>query len=210
MRRTLLLDVGMQPVAAISWERAVTLLVQGKAELLESYKREIWSRHLTEAAALNVPFFSTTSVTTEYINEDTDIVRVSFKMPAVIRFVRSFLRFRKKGVRFSRHNVYLRDRGECQYCGNFVKKNVFTLDHVIPRTQYGKTVWENVVTCCVACNRLKGSKTPEQINLHLRKKPVKPKTVPYIWDIGIFYREGVPKIWESYIDTRYWHGVLNS
>jgi hypothetical protein len=33
-----------------------------------------------------------------------------------------------------------------------------TFDHVVPRSRGGKTVWENIVTCCVACNRLKGDR----------------------------------------------------
>src|SRR5262249_32879683 len=36
------------------------------------------------------------------------------RMPSVVRFLKPTPR--KKAIKFSRHNVYARDRGRCQYC----------------------------------------------------------------------------------------------
>jgi 5-methylcytosine-specific restriction endonuclease McrA len=64
----------------------------------------------------------------------------------------------KKGVKFSRHNMYLRDLYQCQYCGDTFPNAELTIDHVIPRASGGKTSWDNAVTACKPCNHKKGSK----------------------------------------------------
>lgn len=64
---------------------------------------------------------------------------------------------RKTSIRFSKHNVFLRDAYTCQYCGDDVSKKTATLDHVLPTSHGGKTVWENCTTACGNCNALKGN-----------------------------------------------------
>ena len=44
---------------------------------------------------------------------------------------------------FTRFNLFLRDKFECQYCGT---GKDLTFDHVIPRAYGGRTTWENVAT----------------------------------------------------------------
>lgn len=43
MKAVLLTDSGYLPISTISWKRAVTLLIGGKADLLETYEEEIRS-----------------------------------------------------------------------------------------------------------------------------------------------------------------------
>ena len=59
---------------------------------------------------------------------------------------------------FTRFNVFLRDRWDCQYCGDHFKTHELTFDHVIPRSRGGRTNWENIVAACQSCNTVKGSK----------------------------------------------------
>ena len=59
---------------------------------------------------------------------------------------------------FTRFNVFLRDRFQCQYCGVTRVANDLTFDHVVPRSRGGRTTWENVVTACAPCNLAKGGK----------------------------------------------------
>ena len=75
---------------------------------------------------------------------------------------------RKTGVRFSKHNVFLRDRYICQYCGDDVSRKTATLDHVLPISHGGKTIFENTVCACADCNSNKGN-----------NKKIIPKSKPY-------------------------------
>ena len=64
---------------------------------------------------------------------------------------------RKTSVRYSKHNVFLRDGYVCQYCGDDVSKKTATLDHVLPVSHGGKTTFENTVCACATCNANKGN-----------------------------------------------------
>lgn len=75
---------------------------------------------------------------------------------------------RKTSIRYSKHNVFLRDGYVCQYCGDDVSKKTATLDHVLPVSHGGKTTFENTVTACGPCNASKGN-----------NKKIVPKTKPY-------------------------------
>ncbi len=49
------------------------------------------------------------------------------------------------------------------------------MDHIIPKSRGGKTIWENVVTACPKCNNKKGARTLKEAGMKLVKKPEKPK-----------------------------------
>ena len=115
---TLVLDARYIPVARVTWQRAITLLWEGKVEVIE-----------------------------EYEDRTVRSVTLEFRLPAVIRFLRA-IRGGKRAIKFSRENVYARDKGRCQYCNHAVPRHDFTYDHVVPRAQGGHTAWDNVVVCC--------------------------------------------------------------
>ena len=102
---------------------------------------------------------------------------LSLRTPAVVRLRRGNVSTKQK-LRFSRLNVFLRDGFRCQYCGERKRMTELNYDHVVPRMQGGKTVWENIVTCCYPCNDKKRSRTPEQASMKLLTRPVKPRTLP--------------------------------
>jgi 5-methylcytosine-specific restriction endonuclease McrA len=137
----------------------------------------------------------------EYGN-DIHSVSLTIKLPAVVRLLRLIKR-PKKPVRFSRQNIYARDRYRCQYCGRRFVTEELTYDHVLPRSRGGKTAWENIVTCCISCNRKKGGKTPEEAKMRLIRRPVRPSWVPAL-RITIGIRE-VPTAWRDYL---YWNMEL--
>ncbi len=99
------------------------------------------------------------------------------RIPRVIVLLR-FDRIPRRHVRYSRINVFARDRFTCQYCGNRPHRSQLNLDHVIPRSLGGKTTWENVVCSCLDCNRRKGGRTPAQARLRLRRAPGRPRWSP--------------------------------
>ncbi|MCG8587767.1 MAG: HNH endonuclease [Proteobacteria bacterium] len=125
------------------------------------------------------------------------------KVPRVI-VLTEYDRVPRRHVRFSRLNIFSRDDFTCQYCGESPGRSGLNLDHVIPRTQGGRTTWENVVASCVGCNRKKGGRTPEQAGLRLRKKPRRPRWTPFLSlnRPGRRYREWGPFL-NGMVDQRF-------
>jgi len=121
-------------------------------------------------------------------------VSISLRTPAVVRLTKARVPIQNK-VRFSRTNVFLRDGFRCQYCGE-KRPSELNYDHVRPRFRGGKTVWENIVTSCYACNDRKGSRTPAEAGMTLLRQPCKPKTLP----LPPVIRPGsiVPEVWRDY------------
>lgn len=99
-------------------------------------------------------------------------------IPAVLRLRRP-LRSMKRGVRFSRINVYTRDGYRCQYCGRKCTHSELSYDHVVPRAAGGRTTWDNIVTCCKPCNKRKGSRSCDDAGMWPRIRPVEPKSLPH-------------------------------
>ena len=100
-------------------------------------------------------------------------------LPRVIVLL-GYDRVPKRHVRYSRLNIFARDKFTCQYCGEKPHRSQLNLDHVIPRSLGGRTTWENVVCSCVECNRQKGGRTPAQARLRLIRRPVRPRWTPVI------------------------------
>lgn len=118
------------------------------------------------------------------------------KAPAVVRLTRA-QPSNKQSVRFSRVNVFTRDKFRCQYCGERKPLKQLNYDHVVPRVKGGKTVWENIVTSCYACNDRKGSRTPEEAGMKLLRKPFKPDILPVVPPIRLEEHE-IPDVWAPY------------
>jgi len=176
---TLVLDLGYTPVARVGWQRAITLLFQGKVEVIE-----------------------------EYEDRTVRSVTLELRVPAVVRFLRA-LRGKRKHLRFSRENVYLRDRGRCQYCSTAVPRHDFTYDHVIPRAQGGHTVWENVVVSCMPCNQKKGGRTPAQARMSLARAPARPVSLPNVVRLTLTWEKGMPQAWKQWLrSVAYWNAEL--
>ena len=80
MEQTLLLNASYEPLKIVHWQKAITLLCQGKVEVISVYDREIRA------------------------------VSISFKLPSVIRLLRYIkIKRRFDYVPFSRANIYARD-----------------------------------------------------------------------------------------------------
>ena len=105
---------------------------------------------------------------------------------------------------FTRFNLFLRDRFTCQYCGS---PHQLTFDHVVPRRLGGRTSWENVATACAPCNLRKGGRTPQQANMPLLLKPIRPTT----WQLQERGRGFPPNyLHETWRDWLYWDIELES
>ena len=95
--------------------------------------------------------------------------------------------------KISRRALFARDEWQCAYCGETGVR--LTLDHVVPRSRGGDSVWENVVTSCAPCNLRKGNRLPHEVHMELRHPPRPPAPV-------LFIQLATPKIpqrWERYL-----------
>jgi 5-methylcytosine-specific restriction endonuclease McrA len=151
MQKTLLLNAGFEPLRVVSWQRAFSLIFQGKVEILEEYGAKIHT------------------------------VSEEFKVPAVIRMRRWVnLKKHAPVIRFSRANVYARDDYRCQYCYVCFSEKDLTLDHVHPVVHGGKKTWDNIVTACIRCNQKKGHRSVEEVGFIIFKQPRRPHWLPGI------------------------------
>lgn len=120
---------------------------------------------------------------------------IEFNVPAVIR-LRNHANVGPMKIRFSRANIYSRDKKVCQYCGNKFKPQELTLDHVIPKSVGGKTTWTNIVTSCKDCNTVKANRTPQQAGMRLIQRPAYPDIKAMYSDV---VGESVPAEWSDWV-----------
>ena len=116
--------------------------------------------------------------------------------PVVIRLV-TYVKVPRDVHRrkITRKAVLARDSWTCQYCGT--GKPGLTVDHVIPRSRGGQSVWENIVAACASCNRRKGDRLPHQINMHPRVKPRMPNPHVFIR----LASPTIPATWRPYLQA---------
>jgi 5-methylcytosine-specific restriction endonuclease McrA len=101
----------------------------------------------------------------------------AFAWPLVIRLL-SYVRVpRAVQRRISRRALFARDGWRCQYCGSTGR---LTLDHVVPRSRGGDSVWENVVASCAPCNLRKGDRLPDEAQMHPQVRPRPPAPALFI------------------------------
>jgi 5-methylcytosine-specific restriction endonuclease McrA len=121
-------------------------------------------------------------------------------VPRIIRLL-FYDRLPRSEVQLNRRNIFARDRNCCQYCGKKFATSELSIDHVIPRSTGGKSGWENMVCACVNCNVRKGGRTPQQANMKLILKPVKPKRNPIV-HLHLGYERY--QSWKQFLDHAYW------
>ncbi len=138
----------------------------------------------------------------------------TFPWPAVL-LLRYYVPFLPR-VRYCTANVFARDRWACQYCGVRLPRpgrgrpNA-TIDHVVPRAKArdGRVVlpwnrrsvpvtgWANTVAACQPCNQRKGSRTPAQAGMSLRRFPRRPSPLDSIW---LNLRpQAIPPEWDCWV-----------
>ncbi|HEY4243159.1 MAG TPA: HNH endonuclease [Kofleriaceae bacterium] len=125
-------------------------------------------------------------------------------VPAVVR-LKKVVRRPDSPVKFSRVNIYARDKHRCQYCGKDCTPQELTYDHVIPRSRGGATTWENIVSACYTCNRKKAARTPSEAGMKLAKRPVRPTWLPAT-QIRVS-SVSIPDAWRDYV---YWTAELGT
>jgi 5-methylcytosine-specific restriction endonuclease McrA len=193
----LVLNKLFMAIHIISVRRAFCLLFKDLAEVVSqedgqfaTYDFATW-RELSEYRARN------------FREEHDDWVRTvstEIQVPRVIRLM-GYDRLPKQTVKFNRRNIFARDNNQCQFCGKKFPTSELSLDHVTPRSQGGTSTWENIVCACVSCNVRKGGRTPKQANMHLIRKPEKPKLSPML---NLKLTNTKYQSWRTFLDNAYW------
>lgn len=169
-RPVLVLNRFWQAVNVCTARRAVVLLSCGHAEVVDEQ----------DGSVRTFPFRIWCEAG-DHLPEEEFIHSVSLRLPRPrVIVLADYDRLPRKEVRFSRANVFSRDHHTCQYCRRRLDRRHLNIDHVIPRQRGGKTIWTNIVCCCVDCNRVKGSRTPEEAGMRLMRFPAKPRWQPFL------------------------------
>jgi 5-methylcytosine-specific restriction endonuclease McrA len=152
----LALNASFEPLTIVPARRAVRLVLDGKAEILEEDGIRTF-----RSESRSVP------------------------CPAVIRLVRYVhvpYRFRRQ---VTNTFLFARDDYTCQYCGRHRHqlrgRQFLTRDHILPVSQGGGNTWDNVVTSCSPCNNRKGGRLPREAGLRLLSQPTEPNYVHLVW-----------------------------
>ncbi len=156
--RCLTLNASFEPLTLVPIRRALRLVIDGKAEIVE---RD--GVGLMRSASLAVP------------------------RPAVIRLVRFVHvppRFRRQVTNIF---LFARDQYRCQFCGRpegaLGFRECLTRDHIVPLSRGGTNQWTNVVTACSSCNTRKGNRLPGECGMELLQEPAEPHFVHLTWAV---------------------------
>ena len=154
----LALNASFEPLTMVPMRRALRLVLDGKAEIIEAD-------------------------TGRFVHSE----RLTMPRPAVIRLVRFIHVPRRFRRQVTNTFLFARDRYRCQYCGRTAAelrpRESLTRDHLIPMSRGGTNDWTNVVTACSPCNTRKGNRMPEEIGMHPLSAPVEPHFVHLSWAV---------------------------
>jgi 5-methylcytosine-specific restriction endonuclease McrA len=170
----LALNASFEPLTIVPQRRAIRLVIDRKAEILEVDEGLFRSE------------------------------RERLPSPSVIRLVRFVHVPRKFRRQVTNTFLFARDGYSCQYCGRgqheLRGRQFLTRDHVLPVSRGGGNSWDNVVTACSSCNNRKANQVPEEAGMRLLSVPGEPNHVQLVWAvrritpiqskyIGMFYGE---------------------
>jgi 5-methylcytosine-specific restriction endonuclease McrA len=154
----LALNASFEPLTILPVERALRLVIDSKAEVLEVDSARVFR---SERAELPCP----------------TVIRL-------VRFVHVPRRFRRQ---VTNTFLFARDGYRCMYCGRhrgeLRHREFLTRDHVIPLSRGGENGWDNVVTACSPCNNRKASHSLEECGMHLLRTPSEPNYVELVWAV---------------------------
>jgi 5-methylcytosine-specific restriction endonuclease McrA len=196
-QHVLVLNRLWQAVNVCTARRALTLLFQGHAQVVLDNP---------DGSFRTFNFSEWRDISATATHEDS-VHGISFRI-RVPRIILLFMydRMPKKEVKFTRHNIFERDKNMCQYCGNIFDRKELNLDHVLPREKGGQTTWENIVCSCIPCNTRKGNRLPHEVNMHLIRKPKRPKWRPFV---NFTFNGEQDESWKHFIDLAYWNVELS-
>src|SRR5713101_5479190 len=192
-QHVLVLNRLWQAVNVCTARRALTLLFQGHAQaVLDRNDGSFQTFNFTEWQHLS---------SREPHPECVRTISFRLRIPRVILLL-VYDHMPKKEVKFTRHNIFERDKNTCQYCGTIFDRSELNLDHVVPRDKGGLTTWENVVCSCIPCNTRKGNRLTHEAHMTLIRKPKRPKWRPFV---HVTFSSQHHESWRHFVDLAYWN-----
>lgn len=156
MSHCLLLNASFEPLRALPLRRALRLVMDGKAEILESDG---------QVGGTSGP-----------------VVRpVVIRLKKFIHVPRRFRKQVNNTFLFARDGYRCQYCGRHQR--ELSHREGLNRDHVIPKCQGGENTWENCVTSCSSCNSRKDNRTPAQAGMKLLSVPTEPMLVHLQWAV---------------------------
>lgn len=154
----LALNASFEPLTILPVRRALRLVIDRKAEILEVDDSRVFRSERTELPC-----------------------------PVVIRLVRYVHVPRKFRRQVTNTFLFARDGYSCQYCGRHRTelrgRDFLTRDHVVPISRGGANDWGNVVAACSPCNNRKGNRLPREVGMSLDRVPKEPNHVELVWAV---------------------------
>ena len=154
----LALNASYEPLTVVPVRRAIRLVLDRKAELLEADCARAFRSE-----------------------------RIEIPCPLVIRLVRFVHVPRRFRRQVTNTFLFARDNYSCQYCGRHRSelrgRQFLTRDHILPLSRGGSNAWENVVASCSPCNNRKGNSLPEESGMRLLSVPGEPNHVHLVWAV---------------------------
>jgi len=117
-----------------------------------------------------------------------------FRIPEVILLM-DYDKLPNQKLKFSRRMIHKRDHNTCQYCGSQPGLEELTIDHLVPRSKGGLTIWSNTVSCCVKCNQKKNNRSLEEAGMRLIRQPKKPE-----FSLFKVEKRFICKSWKNFVD----------
>jgi 5-methylcytosine-specific restriction endonuclease McrA len=151
--------------------------------------------NVTSVRRAHVLVFKGKAEVIEKLGEPLRSATDTYPWPHVIRLLAYVRVPRTVKRKISRRALFARDGWRCVYCGQ--NGGRLTLDHVVPRSRGGDSVWENVVTSCAPCNLRKGDRLLEEASMTMSATPRAPAPV-------LFIHLATPKVpagWQPYLDA---------
>ncbi|MEX2581898.1 MAG: HNH endonuclease [Gemmatimonadota bacterium] len=176
----LALNASFEPLTILPVERALRLVIDAKAEILEVDSRKMFRSQWEE---LPCPV----------------VIRLA-------RFVHVPHRFRRQ---VTNTFLFARDSYRCQYCdrhrSQLRDREFLTRDHVVPISSGGENTWSNVVTACSTCNNRKANHLPAECGMFPHRTPSEPNHVELVWAV-----RRVTDVQAKYIAMFYGKDVLRA
>jgi len=178
--RCLALNATFEPLTLVPMRRALRLVIDGKAEIVEADP-----------------------------NDTVHSARLSVPKPVIIRlvkFVHVPRRFRRQ---VTNTFLFARDDYRCQYChrthADLRPRECLTRDHLVPISRGGGNEWTNVVTACSTCNTRKGDRLPVECGMQPLHPPLEPHFVQLAWSV-----RRLTTIQQKYIRLFYGEATLHA